>query len=123
VAEPDARREWLLALARGAARLAEPMRRHAVADLIHERFRQEVDEVLRRDPAHIACCVEEIILAVYPATDRYWNAWLYGPQPHDVLANRLAEATAISEVDLERRRRSLPYTESLPHRRSRCAGS
>jgi hypothetical protein len=107
-ASPEARRTRLLSLARAAAELPEPQRRHAVAGLIRERFgAEEFKAAFRGDPPVIPCTVEEIILCAYPTTGHYWRAWLYGRLDRYELIRRLAEATAVSEIDLQRRRRRL----------------
>jgi hypothetical protein len=107
VHEKRDRRERLLDLGRAAAEFPEPFRRHAIADLIHERFRQEIEAALRVELPVIPCTVEEMILTAYPTTDHYWLAWLYGLLSQETLITRLAEATAISESDLQRRIRLL----------------
>jgi hypothetical protein len=105
---PKDRREHLLLQARDAGELPGASRRRAVAGLIHERFRaEELEAAFRGDAPDIPCTVEEIILSAYPTTDYYWRAWLNGRLPRDELIDRLAEASAISEIDLQRRCRLL----------------
>jgi hypothetical protein len=104
---PKDRRAHLLRQARVAAELPGANRRRAVTGLIHERFRVELEAAFRGDAPDIPCTVEEIILGAYPTTDHYWRAWLHGWLPRDELIDRLAEASAISEIDLQRRCRLL----------------
>jgi hypothetical protein len=100
---PKDRRERLLSLARAAREFPGALRRHAIAGLIHERYRQEAEAAVRGDVPNITVTVEEIILCAYTAVNSYWAAWLHDPLPPGELIARLAEASATSETDLLRR--------------------
>jgi hypothetical protein len=97
----DDRRDRILGMATAAASFSEPLRRHAIADLIHERFRPlTLEAAMRGEPPDIPCSVEETILSAYPSPAAYWHAWLYDPLPAEGLVARLAEPTAAGEVEL-----------------------
>jgi hypothetical protein len=100
---PEDRRERLLGLARAAREFPGALRRRAIADLIHERYRQEREAAFRGDAPDITVTVEEVVLCAYATANAYWGAWLHDPLPPGELVARLAEVSATSETDLLRR--------------------
>jgi hypothetical protein len=82
--------------------------------VIRDRYGPEnIEAAFRGEPPEISLTVEEAILCAYPHANGYWRAWLYGTLPREMIVSRLAEATAIDQVDEQRRCRLL--REALSH--------